>query len=189
MMPERLARSVIHESPWMNVYLDKVKFPNGRIIEDFHVVDFPYAAVTMIAENEKGDVLFSLISRYATGTTEWELPAGGLEPGESVLETAEREVLEETGYRSSGLRLVYSYFPMNGNANMQFHVVFCKAGLKVGDFDRNEVSDVRWFTKDEIQRRIRDRDITDGFTLTALLLWLNTELNTEQEAPPKSNFP
>ncbi len=175
MMPERLARSVIHESSWMNVYLDKIRFPDGRIIEDFHVVDFPYAAVTMIAENEQGEIVFSLISRYATGTTEWELPAGGVETGESVLDTAEREVLEETGYTSSDHRLVYSYFPMNGNANMKFHVVFCKAGEKVRDFDRNEVSDVRWFTKDEIKQRITDHDITDGFTLTALLLWLNTE--------------
>ena len=175
MKPERLARSVIHESPWMNVYLDRVKFSNGRVIEDFHMVDFPYAAVTMIAENDKGEVLFSLISRYATGTTEWELPAGGIETGESILQTAEREVLEETGYTSSGHRLAYSYFPMNGNSNMQFHVVFCKAGEKVQDFDRNEVSDVRWFSKDEIEQRLRDKDITDGFTLTALLLWLKAE--------------
>lgn len=159
----------------MNLYLDKVRFPNGRIIDDFHIVDFPYSAVTMIAENERGEVIFSLISRYATDTTEWELPAGGVEPGEGVLETAQREVLEETGYTSSGHSLIYSYFPMNGNANMQFHVVFCKAGEKVQDFDRNEVSDVRWFTRDEIRQRIANQDITDGFTLTALLLWLTAK--------------
>ena len=173
MKPERLARSVIHESPWMNIYLDKVRFPNGRIIEDYHIVDFPYAAVTMVAQNARGEVVFSLISRYATGTTEWELPAGGVESGESVLETAQREVLEETGYTSSEHRLIYSYYPMNGNANMKFHVVFCKAGEKVQDFDRNEVSDVQWFSRDEIQQRIDNQEMTDGFTLTALLLWLH----------------
>ncbi len=172
MKPERLARSVIHESPWVNLYLDKVRFPNGRVIDDFHILDFPYAAVTMIAENEKGEVLFSLISRYATGTTEWELPAGALEAGESELEAARREVLEETGYTSDQHELLYTYYPMNGNANMRFHIVHCRAGKRVQDFDRDEVSDVRWFTKDEIRQMLSDRVVTDGFTLTALLLWM-----------------
>ncbi len=176
MKPERLGRSVIHESPWVNVYLDKIQLANGRVIEDYHILDFPYAAVTMIAENEKGEVVFSLISRYATGTTEWELPAGRVESGENALDAAQREVLEETGYTSTDHRLIYSYFPMNGNANMKFHVVLCKAGERVQDFDREEVSDVRWFTRDEIQRMLRDKVITDGFTLTALLLWLTAEI-------------
>jgi ADP-ribose pyrophosphatase len=172
MRPERLARSVIHESPWVNLYLDKVRFANGRVIEDFHLLDFPHEAVTMIAEDEHGSVVFARIARYATGTDEWELPAGGIESGESILEAAKREVLEETGYASGQHELMYSYYPMNGNADMQFHVVRCKAGERLQDFDRDEVSDVRWFTKDEIRQMLQDKTITDGFTLTALLLWI-----------------
>ena len=109
--------------------------------------------------------MFARIARYATGTTEWELPAGGVESGESEIEGV-AEVLEETGYTSEGHRLVYSYYPMNGNCDMRFHVVYCRVGEHVQDFDRDEVSDVRWFTKDEMMQMLRDRVITDGFTLT-----------------------
>jgi ADP-ribose pyrophosphatase len=172
MKPERLSRDVVYQSPWVNLYLDKVKFPNGRVIEKFHMLDFPRAAVTAIVENDSGDVVFARIPRYTTGTTEWELPAGGVETSESEIDAANREVLEETGYTSSDHKLIYSYYPMNGSANKLFHVVHCKAVDHVQDFDENEVSETRWFTKNEIKQMIKDKAIIDGFTLTALLLWL-----------------
>ncbi|MCC6298080.1 MAG: NUDIX hydrolase [Anaerolineales bacterium] len=172
MNPERLSRNVIYQSPWVNLYLDKVKFPNGLVIDEFHLLDFPRAAVTAIVEDDAENIVLARIPRYASGTTEWELPAGGVEIGESEIDAAKREALEETGYTSDNHALIYSYYPMNGSANKIFHVVHCRAIEQVQDFDQNEVSETRWFTKDEIRQMIKDKAITDGFTLTALLLWL-----------------
>ncbi len=175
MKPERLSRNTVYESPWVNLYLDTVQFPNGLVIEKYHLLDFPRAAVTMIVENDLGNVVFARICRYTTGLTEWELPAGGVEIDETEIEAAQREVLEETGYTTEGHQLIYSYYPMNGSANKLFHVVHCKAVERVQEFDQNEVSETRWFTKDEVKQMIKDKAITDGFTLTALLLWLQGE--------------
>jgi ADP-ribose diphosphatase len=172
MKPERLSRKTVYESPWVNLYLDTVRFPNGLLIEKFHLLDFPRAAVTAVVEDDSGNILFARICRYTSGMTEWELPAGGVETGESEMEAARREVLEETGYTSDHHELMYSYYPMNGSANKLFHIVRCKAIDYVQDFDKNEVSETRWFTKDEVKQMIKDKAITDGFTLTALLLWL-----------------
>jgi 8-oxo-dGTP pyrophosphatase MutT (NUDIX family) len=172
MKPERLARNIIYQSPWVNLYLDTVRFPNGLLIEEFHLLDFPRAAVTAIVENDLGSILFARICRYTSGATEWELPAGGIETGETETEAASREVLEETGYSSKNHELLYSYYPMNGSANKLFHVVRCKAMDHIQDFDRNEVSETRWFTRDGVKQMIKDKVVTDGFTLTALLLWL-----------------
>jgi NADH pyrophosphatase NudC (nudix superfamily) len=58
------------------------------------------------------------------------------------------------------------------NANKVFHIVHCKAIEHVRDFDKDEVSETRWFTKDEIKQMIKEKVISDGFSLTALLLWL-----------------
>jgi len=183
MEPERLSRDIVYQSPWVNLYLDKVKFPNGLVIEKFHLLDFPNAAVTAIVENEVGNIIFARICRYTTGATDWELPAGGIETGESVIEAAKREILEETGYTSADHQLIYSYYPMNGSANKLFHIVHCKAIECKQDFDKNEVSETRWFTRAEVKQMVNDKVVIDGFTLTALLLWLQS---CQQETPSGS---
>lgn len=173
MKPERLSRKTVYQSSWVNLYLDTVKFPNGLVIENFHLLDFPRASAAAIVENDLGNIIFVHICRYTTGLTEWELPAGTIEIGESEIEAAKREVLEETGFTTEGHKLIYSYHPMN--ANKVFHVVHCKTIEHVQDFDKGEVSGTRWFTKDEVKRMIKVKAITDGFSLTALLLWLQDE--------------
>jgi len=174
MKPERLARKIVYQSPWVNLYLDKVRFPNGHVIDRFHLLDFPHAAVAAVVVNEAGGILFARIFRYTTGTAEWELPAGGVEEGETVTDAAGREVLEETGFTSQDHQLIYSYYPMSGSANKHFHVVVCKAVAYAQDFDKSEVSETRWFTREEIKQMIREKAIKDGFSLTALLLWLQS---------------
>jgi NADH pyrophosphatase NudC (nudix superfamily) len=64
---------------------------------------------------------------------------------------------------------------MNGSSNKVFHVVHCRAIDQRQEFDKNEVSETRWFSKDEVRQMIKDKVIIDGFTLTALLLWLQDE--------------
>jgi len=168
--PERLARRVIYENPWVNLYVDKVRFPNGRVIEKHHVLDFEKEAVAALVENDRDEILLIQAYRYTTGSVEWEIPAGGVDSGEAIIEAAKRETLEETGYRMTDCDLIYTYNPMNGISNKTFHIVKAKATTHKGDFDRNEVKAVKWLSRSEIRKMIADKAIRDGFTLTALLL-------------------
>jgi ADP-ribose pyrophosphatase len=172
MKPERLARTVIYESEWVNLYVDRVQFPNGRVIERHHLLDFDHPAVVVFIEDGQGRVLFVRVCRYPTLRTDWEIPAGGMEAGETILEAAQREMQEETGYDCHDYREVYTYYPMNGIANKLFHIVRCKAIARVADFDPDEVSEIGWFEKAEIRQMLKQQLILDGPTLTALLLCL-----------------
>jgi len=171
-LPVRLGRETVFESNYMNLHLDRVRQPNGAVIERFHFVEYPGPAVGVIAENKLGQVVLCRVPRYTTNTCHWSVPAGGVEKGEDPLAAARREAWEETGYESFDHRLVYSYFPQQGSSNKQFLIVFCKVGEKTGQPDPDEISEVRWFNRQEVEGLIDRGELDDGLGLTALLLWL-----------------
>ncbi len=177
MKPKRLSRTVIYENPWVNLYADRVEYPAGRIIEKHHLLDFETEGVAVLVENAQGQLLFVHSYRYVTDSIEWEVPAGGIDQGESIFEGARREVWEETGYETSAYEVIYSYYPMNGIANKLFHIVHCQAGAKTGEFDRNEVKKLKWLDRAEIQEMIQEGLINDGLSLTALLLYLTRSIS------------
>ena len=178
--PCRLSREVIYESSWMNLYADKVAFPQGRIIDRHYFLDFKKGAVAVLVENDDGQILMIEAYRYITDTIEWEIPAGGIEKGESVLEAARREVIEETGYDPSNMEVIYTFHPSNGISNQVFHIAKCLATGLQGEFDGNEVRSVRWFTCDEVRQLIKKKKLMDGFSLTALLLKLSHDALTQE---------
>ena len=96
----------------------------SRAIERFehHVVRFPNpAAGTVIHDPDRG-VLLLWRHRFVTDTWGWELPAGGVDPGESLEEAAVREAIEEAGWRPIDLRHLVTYHPINGAVDQTFAV-------------------------------------------------------------------
>lgn len=168
--PKALQRNLIYHSHWVNLYVDRVQFPNGRIIEQHHLVDFENPSVMVLARNDTGHFLMVQVCRYPTGRTEWEFPAGRVEPGEDVLAAAQRELLEETGCRCADLELLYSYHPLNGISNQVSHIVRCRALPAEQGYDKAEISQVNWFSQDEIWQMIRSGEMQDGFALLSFLL-------------------
>lgn len=175
--PTALERRLIYRSRWVNLYVDRVQFPNGHIIDQHHLVDFETPSVMMIARDgaansDTGRYLMVQVCRYPTGRTEWEFPAGRVEPGEEVLAAAARELLEETGCRCERLELLYSYHPLNGISNKVEHIIRCH-GVSQPDgqgYDTDEISKVGWFTLDEIWQMIRSGEMLDGYALLSFLL-------------------
>jgi len=170
--PIRLSRRTVYENPWVNLFVDRVELPGGRIIEEYHVIESNMEAVSVVMENASGEVLLVRVHRYPTDRLEWETPGGMMENGESIMDAARREALEETGCESTDHRRVYTFHPLNGISNKVFHVARCRAGQKVADPDPNEVAETRWFSRDEVRDLIRRNEVCGGFTLVALSLWL-----------------
>jgi 8-oxo-dGTP pyrophosphatase MutT (NUDIX family) len=129
--PQRLARRVLYTCPWLTLYQDEVRLPDGRLLPEYHVVQFQ-DGVGVLVENDLGELLFEHTYRYATQRLEWAIPAGGIDAGEDPLSAARREVYEETGIETSAHRLLYSYHPNNGASSQTFFLAHCKAGAQTG---------------------------------------------------------
>lgn len=170
--PLRLARTTRYESNWVSVFTDTVKFPAGNVVDSYHILEYSSEAAAALIENELGEVLLASIYRYATNRLEWEIPGGRMDPGETPIQTAQREALEETGWETRDARLLYVFHPTNGISNQRFHIVHAHAVRCSGQFDPEEVNRVQWFSKQQIEQMIDEQVLQDGFTLTALLLWL-----------------
>ena len=170
-LPKRLNRKSIYKSPWINLYIDRVLLPSGRIIEKYHFLDYPKESVVALLQNTNKEILFIKSLRYTTQKVEWELPAGGIEKGENILEAAKRETEEETGHKPNNLKLIYSFNPSTGMSNQTVHVVFGKITDKPRiNFDTDEVKNIKWLSETEVKKLIKKRKIADGISLISLLL-------------------
>jgi len=87
----------LHRRPWLTMRQDKVKLASGRTIDDYYVQEFP-AWVNVLAITGEHEAVLIRQYRHGLGRVSYELPAGVHETGESLLEAAQRELLEETGY-------------------------------------------------------------------------------------------
>jgi ADP-ribose pyrophosphatase len=168
--PQALARSLIYSSRWVNLYVDRVQFPNGSIIEQHHLLDFNTPSVMVIARDDLGRYLMVQVCRYPTGRSEWEFPAGSVEPGEEVIAAAQRELLEETGCRSTDMELLFTFHPLNGISNKVEHILRCRALPAEQGYDAGEISGVAWFTGEQIWQMIRSGAMQDGYALLSFLL-------------------
>ncbi|HWR00495.1 MAG TPA: NUDIX hydrolase [Chlorobaculum sp.] len=94
---ETLDSKYLHQRPWLTLRQEKVLLPGGRTIDDYYVHEFP-AWVSVLALTKDRQAVLIRQYRHGLGRVSYELPAGVHEDGESLMDAARRELLEETGY-------------------------------------------------------------------------------------------
>jgi 8-oxo-dGTP pyrophosphatase MutT (NUDIX family) len=161
----------IYESPWVSLALVDVEVPGGERFEH-HVVRIPGGAVSGVVVLDQGRVLMIHRHRFITDTWGWEIPAGRVLLGEDPVVAAERETLEETGWRPGPLTRLLSYSPSIGVLDQRFNAYLAEGAEHVGEpVDSSESDRIDWLPLADLPALIRSGEIEDGNTLTAIL-WL-----------------
>ncbi len=89
---KNLGEHTVYQNPWLTLNLADVELPDGRHLD--HYVIRQRAVALATAVNESNEVLLLWRHRFITDTWGWELAAGVVEDGESIVEAAAREMLE-----------------------------------------------------------------------------------------------
>lgn len=157
----------------LNVDLDRVRFPNGTVGE-LEMIRHPGAsAVLPFASDPRGEdpqLLLIRQYRYAAERFIYEIPAGRLDPGETPLACAVRELLEETGCTAERVEHLITIFTTPGFTDEKIHL-FMATGLAMGEsqLEADEFIEVVTRPLSEVLRLIEQGEVVDGKTIVAIL--------------------
>lgn len=169
------ASSQVFEGEFLNVFRDTVELPSGKhsIREYFR---HP-GAVVIIALLPSGKIVFERQYRHPLGRVFIELPAGKIDAGEGIEQTARRELREETGYVADEWVHLGVIHPCIGYSDEKIEIFVAKQVRREGEqrLDHNEFIELIELTPQEATIAVLNGEITDAKTIAALF-WLSKEI-------------
>jgi ADP-ribose pyrophosphatase len=164
-----LHSDILARGDLLTVKKDRVKLPNGNVSQREYVMHPGAVVIVPILPNR--NILLERQFRYPLHQVFIELPAGKIDPNEDVLHTAQRELLEETGYSAEDWVKLGIQHPCIGYSNEVIHI-FLAQNLSAGQHkrDEDELLEVFESSLDDCLRMMMQGEITDSKTICALFM-------------------
>lgn len=161
--------SYIHKGPWATLRTDKCEMPDGRIVEQYYVLEYPNW-VNAVAITEEGKLLMVRQYRHAAGIVSLEIPGGVIDGDEKPEDAMRRELLEETGYQFNNIEHLCTVYANPSTANNKTFCYLATGGIKVQEqaLDEHEELVVEQYSIDEVKQLLADNKIAQALHCTAL---------------------
>jgi ADP-ribose pyrophosphatase len=165
----RLATRTVHDGRVFRIDIDRVRLPHGREV-DLEIVRHP-ESVVIVPIDEEGRVVLIRQYRYAVDHVMWELPAGSIDPGESLEGATRRECHEEIGLWPVSVERLGAFHPTPGYCD-EVMVFFKATGLTrpahEAHQDPDEDIEPHAVPLDEARAMIARGEITDMKTIVGI---------------------
>jgi len=145
-----------------------VAMPSGKLLSR-QILEHP-GSVVIIPRLARDRYVLVRQFRFATKSWLWEFPAGGRELGESIQQTAKRELMEEIGYRPRKLKKLLEFYPTPGISGEKMYLYLAEQLVPAtAPQDEDEELEVHEFTSRQIERMVRQGKIIDAKTILGFL--------------------
>ena len=161
---------IVWSCPWYSVRQDQIITPNGQPGQ-YNTVNIR-PAVWVIPVTDAGEIILIYTYRYTVNDWCWEVVAGGLQDGKSLLETAVAELREEIGGVAQNWHYLGRFYTANGFCNEEGHY-YLASGVQITQptaREATEVMEIQAVPIPEALRMARAGDITDAPSVAALLI-------------------
>ena len=167
---KKVSEEISATNPYWTYKHDVYELPGGKVKDYYYGEN--HGSVMIVPLLDDGRVVLVNQRRYLRGKVSTEFPCGGLEKNEAAPNGAERELLEETGYRSSNFVKLGSYDGLIGLFKDTTHVFVADELNLVGAPTPDETEDLEIIYRriDELETMIKRGEIWSGQTLAAWAL-------------------
>lgn len=158
-----LSSEYISKHKYFTARRDKCKMPDGKIVEEYFVVELPLT-VCGVALTEEGEILMVRQYRHPIEEVLLEIPGGFIDAGETGEEAMRRELKEETGYEFTSCIYVGKIAANPGVLNNFTHFYLAKGGKKTSDpvFDESEELQLEKISVAELKRLFLENKIVQA---------------------------
>ena len=159
--------------PWLTARRDRLELPDGRIIPEYYVLEYP-DWVNVIAITKDGQFVMERQYRHAARKISLELPCGVMEEGETPLEAAQRELLEETGFGGGQWKKLMELSPNPSAMSNMTHCFLAIGVEKIAEqhLDETEELSVLFMTKEEVKRMLNENQICQALMVAPLYKYI-----------------
>lgn len=176
---KKLGRKTLVDSRFIKVYEDTVELPNGKVLDDYTVVKLGNPVIVIAVDsNEK--VLIQYEYRYAHDKVLASVPAGMIDKGETPVEAAERELMEETGYSADSFDYIGELFEYPTKLEHSTYIVRANNIRKVTEPKREEtefIDSIELIPIETIKEMVLGNAIKTSVIVSALFLALSEKLS------------
>ncbi len=164
-----LSSDKVHESPWISVTKHEVLNPSGNP-GTYSVVHFKNLAIGIIPLDKHNNTWLVGQYRFPIEQYTWEIPEGGGLIGVEPVESAKRELKEETGIIAAKWTKIQEMH-LSNSASDEFCILYLAQNLEFtkAEPEDTELLEIRKVPFEALYQMVLNGEITDSLTVTAAL--------------------